>query len=132
MSNRTRNRHGALTLTAVLILALVGSAAAVVAATTSRDARRTADERTQAQLRALIAAGVAQAESSLGIADPVRVILPDTLRAAGAEVTVRVEADGDRATVHVRARYAGRPTTRDVRFARDDRGWHPIERERRP
>ncbi len=103
-----KRRRGFLTVMAVLVLALVGSAVLLMARAAAADAGRERNEHDQAQLRELRAVGVVRARA--GGTATVEVPVPAVLRDAGGGVSVRFDKDG----AEVRARYDGHVTTERV------------------
>jgi hypothetical protein len=86
-------RRGFATITALALLSLVGTALATLTLTFAADARRTARESTDAQLRQLLFAGAVQARQIMDggqtPADPIAVRLPSPLIADGGQLVLR-------------------------------------------
>lgn len=134
-------RPGFASVTAVILIALVGAALAAAVTLLGAESRRTRSAVEDAQLRQLLLAGEAGARQHLarrGAADgtAVPLALPADLSAAGARVELRFSPDeaGDSCEVRVDASLGRRRASQSLRFNRGNRGteWQLVAAELNP
>ena len=123
--HRRRSRRGLTMIIAITLLALVAVALASVAQLLRDDAARSFDERVNAQLRALVLAGMVQARSQLQQGGAVPTATTLTLPGEAGDAAVRLEGrqDGDAWRVHIVASIDGRQMRSDCTFARHGNAW---------
>jgi hypothetical protein len=133
MRRHAHTRRGFATFTAVLMVGLVGMALAMTASLFAQEARRTAQQRTGAQLRQLLLAGGAWAQDRLA-GDPVSrtedlaPTLPGGLADLGAWLTIRLRPGdaADRCVATVVVGYDRRVAEQRIVLAREAGVWRIV------
>jgi hypothetical protein len=116
-------------LTTILTLPLVATAMLAVALLATADARRTAGETHDAQLRQLLVAGgtVLLDQSRSWPAAPkattFEVPVPQYAATEGDGIQISTQPDGDAVIATVAARHAGRQATQRLRLTRSGNAW---------
>lgn len=115
---RIATRRGVASITAIVMIGLVGVALAGAAAMFSAQSKRTRDEATEAQLRQLLTAG------AIAAVDAIDVKLPPELSNDGAKLTIQRKTEGDLATVEMSASLRGREMRQTLRLTRSSEKWN--------
>jgi hypothetical protein len=112
------SRRGFATLTALALLSFVGTALATLTLTFAADARRTAKESTDAQLRQLLFVGAAQArqimERSQPPTDSMTIRLPPTLIADGGQLVLHFQPANKTIITRIDAQFRSTHTSTNI------------------
>jgi hypothetical protein len=111
---------------AVMLVAVVGAALSALTISISAEAKRTARQSEDAQLRQLLLAGQLAAQASFGQANRGDVAVPPALKSAGISVRYETIAGSSANEMNTRivARLGnGRTAEQTLRFARVADGW---------
>lgn len=116
--------RGFATLIALLMLGVVAAAIVALLALLSIDARTTARDAEEAQLRQLLVAGAADVKEKLSGGEAARtnwtVATPQDL---AAQVHIEMSGDGDARQAVITARRGARTMSQTLRFHRDQDRW---------
>ncbi|HEX8525087.1 MAG TPA: hypothetical protein VF669_22740 [Tepidisphaeraceae bacterium] len=118
---RTSSRSGFALFIAVTLLGLVAVTLVILATLVAADARKTRSAVTEAQLRQLLLAGEAIAQTRLSSGATVQgdVELPAELKTSGAKLTIT----GDAPKTRIEAQCAGKPAVQEIAFIKSGDAW---------
>jgi hypothetical protein len=116
---RRHHQRGMATLTAIVMIGLVGVTLATVSAMFIAQNKRTRAEAIDAQLRQLLTAGAAIAMSHAGESGEHVVKLP----ADSGTILVTISASSDSSQAVIRAQFGGREKQQVLRMARRENRW---------
>ena len=122
-SQASRARRGFALIVAITLLGLVGATLAVMATTFAGEVRRTQNMAAETQLRQMLIAGEAVAQTRAGsvITQPIAVHLPAQL--GNAKLTI----SGQAAKMRIEAEYEGRHASQVIAFVKDGGKWKTAE-----
>jgi hypothetical protein len=120
-----RNRSGFAAIFSISLIILVGATLAIMGSYFAAEAKRSAAQQSEAQLRQLVIAGGAVAlERAEKPAHTDEVALPPALKADGASLTVHVSGEGDQRGATIVATIGPRRLEQTLQLNRSGERWH--------